>query len=144
MKKELKDYLHLYLGCKILRPDMRTQLTMSGISGDIIHFLEEGRGETYGTVSLAKPILRPLSDMTVDEAVQLIEIGTSVYNFISIRKVDRYEVMYDGGYPTSKRTWLYHLRFSELKAEQFHFLLSKNFDLFELIEAGLAIDKTGM
>lgn len=135
MKKELKDYLHLYLGCDVYMDNPHAAFHKDILDVDLLERL-------YNDLPMKcyKLILRPLSDMTGEEAAKFIEIGTSVYDFIGIRKVDRYEVMFDVGYATSTRTWLKHLRFNELKAEQFTFLLSKHFDLFGLIESGLAVN----
>ena len=100
MKKELKDYLHLYLGCKI----------NTSINGTVMD------GKWYDRIMNNEcdglPILRPLSDMSEEEKTNIE--GTDWTNMVN------------GGWEYSPETFL--------------FLLSKHFDLFELIESGLAVN----
>ena len=58
MKKELKDYLHLYLGCDCYYPPKE-----NGEKGGYIKLLPE----MLKYAEQIKPILRPLSDMTEKE-----------------------------------------------------------------------------
>lgn len=111
--KNIKDYLHLYLGCEY-------RYFMNGVT-------KTGSRKNKGVITYAalshimarieqeyniKPILRPLSDMTEEER----------------KKCER--KVFNGD-----------ARFF-YTTEAFLFLLSKHFDLFGLIDAGLAIDKT--
>jgi hypothetical protein len=120
---ELKDYLHLYLGCQVefgrTEKDKR-KACFVGFAD--YHRLEcrvafragpEGRVSTF----LLKPILRPLSDMTEEEKKEfdLIEHNGSSYPTVA-----------------------YAL------APCFKWLLEKHFDLFGLIEAGLAISASSL
>jgi len=119
--KEIKDYLHLYLGCEVMLPD------------GFINKMVISSDDTHKEISLwlailtkCKLILRPLSDMTQEEAIEVwrlchpTDIQTKAYQVIDYYRhnINFYESI----------EWL--------------FLLSKHFDLFGLIEAGLAIDKT--
>ena len=120
-RKDIKDYLHLYLGCEVLTNDheLGRNKKQRGRTGTFVGFADyhrmdcrlnfragpEGRCNIY----LLKPILRPLSDMTLEE------------------RKESYRLKDDLGIGT---------------VELFRWLLSKGFDLFGLIEAGLAIDKT--
>lgn len=126
MKKELKDYLHLYLGCECILDNKETGKLIGFDSrlhdSDVemvcftIWIDKENDWSVYNddkNFERIKPILRPLSDMTEEEK-QNIE-GTD------------WSLLPDSGW--------------EYTAETFLFLLSKGFDLFGLIEAGLAIDK---
>lgn len=117
-KKDRKDYLHLYLGC-----DIRNNIT-----GTIVKlnsgWLHELRSNSY-ELNDWKLILRPLSDMTEEEA-------KDCHNLTTIQKsIDGKDVI---GYYRENEPFLEPI--------QFAFLLSKHFDLFGLIDAGLAIDKT--
>lgn len=136
MKKELKDYLHLYLGCNVI-------ISESYHNGIIA--LLVGINHTYGVVECVlespewyeyhtyksfndfqvKPILRPLSDITGDELIQYGKI-----EFPDMK--GRFDLK-------GLREVVMHAYY---EPETFKWLLSKNFDLFGLIEAGLAIDKT--
>jgi hypothetical protein len=104
--KELKDYLHLYLGCDV-KCGIKTiaKLTADETTQDLISLKTTLSNPEY------KPILRPLSDMTEDEE----------YEYWKTK----------GGNA-----------FNEFQGETTLFLLSKHFDIFGLIEAALAIDKS--
>lgn len=118
MEKNIKDYLHLYLGCEVLVLDLDGQTFKDKIED--VFDRKHGKGfsiyefgdcpfddhdEYYQEI---KPILRPLSDMTKEEREYV------------------------------------RVKFNHGSAESFIWHLSKHFDLFGLIEAGLAIDKTKM
>ena len=108
--KELKDFIHLYLGCEcVIGSDLSTKETVQAVSKDsvCVGINKYGVESWYKTKSI-KLILRPLNDMTDEEEK---ESG------------DNPETVFEA-------------------AEQIEYLLSKHFDLFGLIEAGLAIDKT--
>jgi hypothetical protein len=118
MKKELKDYLHLYLGCRIK--------SKGGKCGDLVSVSNDGMSiVVYDKDKINDPrglciysdwlllVLRPLSDMTREEKSELNEI--------------------------KERHWTSDLKY---QAVQVKWHLSKHFDLFGLIEAGLAIDST--
>lgn len=130
MSKQLKDYLHLYLGC---------ECRITGYS-ELRHILmvnETGLSVCTGTdingVHIwwkskdCKLLLRPLSDMTEDEGFALSDIMGffTPDNFISAIKSG------------SKYVMDFRLSF-----ELTQYLLKQGFDLFGLIESGLAIDKT--
>ena len=100
------------------------------ISGGLIN--EYGKGE-----AAIKPILRPLSDMTEDEARNVYKITTGEDYPANDAKSEVFAVqdeeflsaqMEIGAMMGQPAVWRY--------------LLSRHFDLFGWIEAGLAIDKT--
>lgn len=116
---EIKDYLHLYIGCECLIEAgefPESKLPVCGVAG---------RKAIMGEHSLrlvelkdVKPILRPLSDMTEEERVEYDRLQVVCYSV---------NLFYDQVKTDATLT---------------NFLLSKHFDLFDLIPAGLAIDKT--
>lgn len=118
MDKQLKDYLHLYLGCEMachkdFIPNSREESTRGEgfciLTPDLLSDIDRNRLE-YGTPHF-KPILRPLSDMTEEEAKEAYTIrGKNAFH--------------------------------EFTGETVKYLLFKHFDLFDLIESGHAIDKT--
>ena len=124
MKKELKDYLHLYLGCGL--QVLATQ--------EIVLFDEICLNHKYPVWSTQhgylyseiKPMLRPLSDMTDHEAVDYMLITNPKTKANDVRRKGCIEYIQETG----------------LLPQEFVWALSKYFDLFGLIEAGLAIDKT--
>jgi hypothetical protein len=119
--KELKDYLHLYLGCDVHIAELNVTHKLTGISFDDtlrqLWCYFENTDTGYAPIEKCKPILRPLSDMNRDETIHYQEylMSMPINNII-----DAYRI----------------------QGEQVAYLLSKHFDLFQLIEAGLAIDAT--
>lgn len=119
MKKELTDYLYLYVGCEMYSVPQQGEYFIEQLTGvDIDCIRVEGNVEhpPYDFM----PILRPLSDMTEKEQEEYDEIVDFQNKFCSDERGLKIEC----------------------EAEKTKFLLSKHFDLFGLIEAGLAIDKT--
>ena len=118
--KELKDYLHLYIGCKIsIAGRYNVTLTVDMTGTETIDLAACLANPEY------KPILRPLIDMKPDEIVYIGEYLKMGFANAEIIKNHKY-------------CWsLVHLN-----PNVFVYLLSKQFDLFGLIEAGVAIDAT--
>lgn len=129
--KELKNYLHLYLGCEgeaTIRysPGTATQvkaiLTAIRTDGRIIiqGFDKSGKqwaDEEVIGINDFKPFLRPLSSIT-EERKELDDIrGDTVIDTII------------------------HANYNLANPERIRYLLNKRFDLFELIESNLAIDE---
>lgn len=114
--KELKDYLHLYIGCKIQRP---------GINGQVlVETLDLKYASWILSFEDAKLILRRLESMTEIEGEEMYSGMTGSFEV---------DIPIIGGDTATIR----------LSPYQIQFLLSKGFDLFDLIDAGLAIeDKT--
>jgi hypothetical protein len=154
--KDIKDYLHLYLFSKC-------------VVTEISEKFKAHCGYTIGNETILGPILltcvldealqvklllRPLSDMTEEEAAF---IGELVYS-----KPDsvKWRVEHKGNYLNIYRKHYFksitidyasgdidfydegELDTSLQQTEIFRYLLSMDFDLFGLIEAGLTIDKT--
>jgi hypothetical protein len=133
----IKDYLHLYLGCemKCIHPRAKEVglniKTLRGITlndyGELVIGLQGGNRVDYYIIDEWQPILRrPLSDMTEEEI-----------NYIGL-------VLKEGTWNSEILKWKHVEPWTclHLHPKTFAFLLSKHFDLFGLIEAGLAIDKT--
>ena len=140
MKKELKVFAPLYLGCECITPD--GIMILNGINTvDIKHsvwfycrwndkkncYLPKQNGDILMKQSLVgksykyseiKLILRPLSTMTEEEQEKYDENDNFQNKFCSDEQALRIEC----------------------EAEKTKFLLSKHFDLFGLIEAGLAVN----
>jgi len=116
--KELKDYLHLYLPIRFMWVEDAVPFKKGEIG--ILAAKDLEYWDEY-----KKPILRPLSDMTEGEHSDFENISFS----------------------EDTKNWEYdeELKMSIGESTEFNrfaYLLSKHFDLFGLIEAGLAIDKT--
>lgn len=126
MTKKIEDYLHLYMGCEVEfgYEDRKKRGQLIGKTGLGWQVDEHRIHSPIHAVrdELIKPILRPLADMNLEEgkffdAENEKELGEWKYQF---------------GY------------FGVLPPDDFHYLLSRHFDLFGLIDAGLAIDKTNL
>ena len=134
--KELKDYLHLYLGCEVKFPKSQSPKTNGVVKCDAecIHDLHE-----YGEWEYCKPILRPLSDMTQDEADVIwgiLDWNERITGVARITDIIReFDVIEEDNDTTSNAHWGYLCKILP-------YLLKYGFDLFGLIDAGLAIDKT--
>lgn len=147
---KLKDYLHYYMGCKVITADDNEQANLVGVSDDNAHLVHDGTG-SYGTcdISGVKPILRRLEDMTEEDLkemitkLSLIDLSNCEFEFEqfwvnAIRKgvvVDCLSIEMNG-----QIDMMHYTHATNPQAEAFHYLLSKGFDLFGLIDAGLAVD----
>lgn len=110
MQKNIKDYLHLYVGCEIAFSEDNYKYKGFHLTNS---FISQQKQYEF------KPILRLLTNMTNEERIEfvtLINIGILHINI-----------------PNQNNNF---------HTEQFLYLLKKGFDLFGLIEAGLAIDKS--
>jgi hypothetical protein len=130
MKKNIADYLHLYLGCEFIWEDEDDPMILKGVFGDVAYSTEaDESGEGMYAIEEIKPILRPLSDMTEEEMNHLGSLTTmTLYDCFD-------EFYYDFLDQREDRPW-------ETTFEITRYLLTRGFDLFGLIESGLALDKT--
>jgi len=119
--KDIKDYIHFHIGgkCMYKRSDWKDWFGPEVINHGMLIELVGGALEI-------KPILRPVSDMSEEEKHTLFTIMYGTINaFCAVRL--RFDVKLDS-----------------LSVECFPYMLSRHFDIFGLIPAGLAIDKTKM
>lgn len=147
MEKQLKDYLHLYLGCELIgiHPDDDTERKgyLTGIHGEyeaeIQFFNEDGvnvsEEPAYNMFDQIKLSLRPLSSMTMEELIELEPIISPEKTFSAQEREDAIEDIKEKGIDS--------IEFGDedprVVFELFRWFLSKHFDIFELIPAGLAI-----
>lgn len=135
-EKKIADYLHFYPKAPIL-------IYEPGIE-PVSHYLE-GIDWCLGKAiaervnydpSWIKPILRPLSDITEEEKAEFIEIcGIEPEDMAClVRSRDEFFSEHETSFGTA------HLTNIAQWAVGVKYLLSKHFDLFQLIESGLAID----
>lgn len=150
MSKDIKDYLHLYLGCEVYNPTYpmwRFRLVaISGVEAgknirlEVIIDEQEGPYPDTGWCwpERLKLILRSLSDMTEEEMKQVAWLQFN-YKAEDVRGKDRH-----GNIKVVNKSpfyyWINPIR--NTNPETTLYLLSKHFDLFGLIEAGIALDKT--
>lgn len=122
--KDIRTFLHFYIGAWVTITNVSAYMIGQGfedgkyvLSGEIYHFIMSGECE------LQSIELHPLSDMTEEEMDE-------VWNMEEPQNVLTMD------YKSGQR------RRVALCSERTAFLLSRGFDLFGLIDSGLAIDKT--
>jgi hypothetical protein len=119
---KLQDYLHYYLGCDYWTNNSQGNLNAKTLP-DVIDMCERGKG-----VQLH---LRRLEDITEDEAREFLKqaipgaeyLEKNEYAVIWRSQGSRADIWFMHGPPAG-----------------FHYLLQNHFDVFGLIDAGLAID----
>ena len=156
MKKELKDYLHLFLGCKIKAIAKWRNYSINGMYTLNTAILNDFEVNLRSGKIICKPILRPLSDMTEKEAIEVFkmvslldlsdcqfEFGENYTTWINAnlngRVIDSINFLGDNIEMMNNDG-----TYSPLNpiAPVHQYYLSKHFDLFGLIESGLAINST--
>lgn len=112
---DIRTYLPLYLGCEVLATRDNPILKEQAIyKGDVRKLTAPFLFDAMYAASAFRLLLRPLSDMTVEEKDDLKNL-----------KYDIEQLAADRG---AAEITLWHL--------------SKQFDVYDLIEDGLALDKT--
>ena len=125
MKTELKDVLHLYLGCECLyewNKEPKVELKGKVTASIIDSFYSDN-----GVIQWVKPILRPLSDMTKLEAQSAYVVIHKCMPKDTLSDTLEY-IQGSLGDECSPKVWLWAVK--------------NGFDLFGLIESEQAIDKT--
>lgn len=125
MKIKFKDVAHLYVGCQIKTKEGIGTFDVYYSPGHIKPKLAKSIG-CYGlvksdwAVNEVKPILRPFSDLSNEDA----------------------EVLGWADVDVLKRNFYNDVDLDEFTIREFKYLITNKFDLFGLIESGEAIDKT--
>jgi len=117
MEKEIENYLHLYLGCECNYDKTHYAGILTGIEGDSAITFDSVNGRTVWPINRMIPILRKLSDMTEEEMNDM-------------------ERLSNGKYPA-----ILTIQSKIFSCDEIIYLLSKHFDLFDLIPSDLAHDK---
>lgn len=164
--RELKNYINLYIGCECMIGDLnwKPETNLNGLAPGVDPNYGRPIRSTLDAhvlnvfVHETTLILRPVSDLTEEEAVEIAKImygqpdsvkwrmKDKTHYFKVYRKhyskyftidkpsgeIDRYER--DGDLDNLDTTMNHHLVTA--------YMVSCGFDLFGLIDAGLAIDKT--
>ena len=126
--KTLENILHLYLDCDVM-VDLTMRAKLIGYQNGycVIQYYGDSSGYTmHNQFNIIKPILRPLDSMTEEEAKDIWD-----------------KCMPNGGYKHNHKDRLLCSTHTVVIASPlFPELLSKSFDLFGLIDSGLALDAT--
>lgn len=155
-ERKIQDYLHFYLGQQVLINSMGEDVVC-----DLITVSRDGgafasgttkRGQklnAHGMLEGAKLLLRPLSDMTEEEAIELVKVREwkSYGPHPRERKYETYknafgQIVVQWGHEGDLRSKNVPQTKESFYPEELPFLLSRGFDLFNLIPDGLAINKT--
>lgn len=136
---DLKDYLHYYLGCRAQaapyggQPKRQEYGKLAGIGIRDVVNIKFDTWQSIADVSISgvKPILRRLEDMTEEEARDFLKHSIPGAEYITHNE---HAVIWQSQGSRADIAFLFG------PPAGFHYLLSKGFDLFGLIGAGLAID----
>ena len=153
MNKKIEDYLCYYIGQEVSHPSDKAPFKLVGITEHgMPRITGDFSGGTHnvsqtGTVYISdiKLRLRPLSDMAREEA-EFVNCG-SIISDEELKEYGYYNEFSDGC-PAYQ-----YLRYEDYGSTQtladaignpvsWDYLLKQGFDLFDLIPAGLAVDKT--
>ena len=147
---QISDYLGYYIGQEVSHPSDRSPFKLVGINefglpiitGDFsggTHNVEQTGRVCLDEIKLR---LRPPSDMTREEAIEVMNLqfrswAKPIYEGHS-------SLCIDVKFPSDKfNKFTYtQIEYDRLSPATFHYLLKQGFDLFNLIPAGLAVDKT--
>jgi len=145
MQKKIENYIHHYLGCgvTVLNP-----ITKEWSKVRRLCFTDCNLIVNYSRD--AKLILRPLSDMTENEAIEYFNLHetTIIIKKEILKKGVGFQYKWKSERGNLEDGFSYSgvgIAFSDknkYNSTEFVYLLSKGFDLFGLIEAGFAIDRS--
>lgn len=150
--KQLKDYLHLYLGCEVQfefttvvqRKELRNGKLLGIDMGGIVHeVLIHCHGYHKARLDSIKPILRPLDSMTEEEQIFICCMHLP-NDWEIVRLLEQDEDDWAMRLKTKDEEADYKTLYVSKKKftpELFNWLLKNHFDLFNLIPSGLAIEK---
>lgn len=136
-----KEVAHLYLGCecRIYEEDMidfDVDKTQGAYDNKIVF-------KGYGVnIRFVKPILRPLDSMTEEEMKELVLINRTAGENIKNIHLHNGAVWFDKQVKAMKHWVSDAIQLDQAKANEFLWLLSKHFDLFQLLENGQALTTT--
>jgi hypothetical protein len=138
MSKNIKDYLHLYLGCECRIGDSKKREWIRMVSElSVCTGINHLNIQIWYKSSSCKPILRPLSDITKEEVADLMGVDGF------IKRGNWSEPFFQCEYEDLSNDQRFkHLYITQMSPTQTVFLIKSRFDLFNLIPEELAIDKT--
>jgi hypothetical protein len=143
-----KEYAKFYVGCEGIQKDpngnVAKYILQSVHAGEAVRWVLKARnrtGASFGMVNDIQPLLRPLSNLTNIEALGLCAMCTPLCRVTEILEItnDGVQYKYDGVEGDGKTAYWFP---DSMTARQFRLLLKAEFDLFNLIEAGVALDKS--
>jgi len=154
MSKKIEDYLPYYIGQDCMIGDYKGKIQSVGSKEIDFMCVVSGTNQDeesgfYGEdeendvkPEMVKPILRPLSDMTEEEAKEVVNRqfkswSIPIYEGHSSLCIDvKFQIDVGNKFNHTQ------IDYDRISPDAFHYLLKQGFDLFNLIPAGLAVDKT--
>jgi hypothetical protein len=159
----IKDVIHYYMGCRcalsFVQPgslNYNNNWKLISIESQSDKPYELDNGKEYTWTADIKPILRKLSSMTEEEILEFAILTFGEQNrdvtqqiIGSVKKLPRQahhdakfgtDVPYVAFKPNGANHYNGVVSARSLTSETMHYLLSRGFDLFSLIENNLAID----
>ena len=148
-QKDLRDYINLYIGCSVVLDHGTSTESIEKMTGVLMsQFIVEDQqlfaqvemktimsiSHRNHPVNRLKLVLRPLSSMTEEEAKELIGPLLDLKILMIVGGGISYSTIETDGEPET-------LFFRALDPVRFKWMLSKGFDIFDLIPAGLAIEQ---
>ena len=128
MELELKHVApYLPYSLDIVRPDGKTKLNVVGVENDLL-IVSEKDGNKYCNLKGVKPILRPQSSMTKED---FAELKSKLDDGVLLKLTPMGDIYIKCNY----EIYLYEVNILN------DFLFSNHFDVFGLIDRGLAIAK---
>jgi hypothetical protein len=142
--KTLPEYIHLYIGCELRAPHPQdlgiTKGYLTGIHGEYgpeVQFIVDGNSEEepdYPGIENIKLVLRKLTSILDEESVEAAEVLGGASHLSRDSQIHQVKELMRTIY--HKQTNIPGYRWMELT----RYLLSKGFDIFNLIDENLAID----
>lgn len=142
MNKQLKEVIHFYIG----------QEVKCGITSTATLRMERDYKNTISVKQVLgndeyKLLLRPLSDMTEEEAIEITKPIAFYGNHTSERIYRTYRNPFGDlivSWGESLKEKYLPMKETHFNTQQFLYILKHGFDIFNLIPEKLAIDKTKM
>lgn len=142
MEKKLQDYIHFYIGQPCVNSwfaethDMYDNgWILAGVDKISTKPYKLENSDDFSWSQEVKPLLRPLSAVTDEEAQEAAEILGGASHISKEGQIRQFKELIERIY--NMQTNIPGMRWIRLTV----FLLSRGFDLFDLIESGLALDK---
>jgi len=162
MDNNIKEVLHLYLGCEVMAPNPYDEKELAkgyltGIHGEYgpeVQFIIDGNSEEspeYPNYENVKLCCRRLSSMSEEEAREAIKLNLGISDeVVVLEKIDQgKEMIYRYGFiyqtPPDTETSVY-VPTIRCTSYEFAYLLSKGFWLFspDAFDKGLIIDRDAL
>lgn len=133
---KFKEVAKHYIGCEVFDSYNGSNYPLSGVVNNKPHIQLHEKVHSEREWGEIKPILRKLEDMTEEDMKELVKIERPLK-----KRPDKVRLELGSiEWRDNKDDYEVTLWLDELSPLQFHYLASKGYDLFNLIEGNQAID----